>query len=71
MLCQRGGSRDLSQQTVVSTSKISQWEKRIDQSVALITLVLLMNNENNASLDLNRIKNFLEYDLEKGFMLHI
>ena len=71
MLCQRGGSRDLSQQTVVSTLKISQWEKRIDQSVALITLVLLMNNENNASLDLNRIKNFLEYDLEKGFMLHI
>ena len=71
MLCQREGSRDLSQQTVVSTSKISQWEKRIDQSVALITLVLLMNNENNASLDLNRIKNFLEYDLEKGFMLHI
>ena len=71
MLCQRGGSRDLSQQSVVSTSKISQWEKRIDQSVALITLVLLMNNENNASLDLNRIKNFLEYDLEKGFMLHI
>ena len=71
MLCQRGGSRDLSQQTVVSTSEISQWEKRIDQSVALITLVLLMNNENNASLDLNRIKNFLEYDLEKGFMLHI
>ena len=71
MLCQRGGSRDLSQQTVVSTSEISQWEKRLDQSVALITLVLLMNNENNASLDLNRIKNFLEYDLEKGFMLHI
>ena len=62
MLCQRGGSRDLSQQTVVSTSEISQWEKRLDQSVALITLVLLMNNENNASLDLNRIKNFLEYD---------
>ena len=71
MLCQRGGSRDLSQHTVVSKSEISQWEKRIDQSVALITLVLLMNNENNASLDLNRIKNFLEYDLEKGFMLHI
>ena len=71
MLCQRGGSREPSQQTAVSTSEISQWEKRIDQSVALITLVLLMNNENNASLDLNRIKNFLEYDLEKGFMLHI